>query len=96
MQERSLSLLGTEALTSVRNIFKNGEMAVTIPKYSEDSFQPNLEHLDIKHPFSSQTDLPIRDQINSYNYKITHTDKSRETTPRTGMLASCPWFFLGA
>lgn len=50
-------------------------MAVTIPKYSEDNCQPNLERLDIKHPFSSQTDLPIRDQINSCNYKITHTDR---------------------
>lgn len=49
-------------------------MAVTIPKYSEDNRQPKLEHLDIKHPFSSQADLPIQDQINSCSYKIIHTD----------------------
>lgn len=74
MWQCSLSLFETEALTSVRNIFKNGEMAVTISKYSEDNCQPKLEHLDIKHPFSSQTDLPIQDQVNSCNYKITHTN----------------------
>lgn len=49
-------------------------MAVTIPKYSEDNCQPKVEHLDLKHPFNSQADLPIQDQINSYSYKITHTD----------------------
>lgn len=74
MQEISLSLLETEALTMPGNIFKNEEMAVTIPKYSEDNCQPKLEHLDINHPFSSQADLPIQDQINRCNYKITHSD----------------------
>lgn len=84
MQQRSLSLFGTEALNSVRNIFKNGEMAVTIPKYSEDNSQPKLEHLDVKHPFSSQTDLPIQDQVNSCNYKITHinTESGNDTKNR--------------
>lgn len=45
---------------NARNIFKNGETAVTIPKYSEDNCQPKLEHLDIKHPFHSQANLPIQ------------------------------------
>lgn len=76
-------------------------MAVTIPKYSEDNCQPKLEHLDIKHPFNSQADLPIQDQINSYNYKITHTDTSsalgkQHREQLTVGPAFRPWLFLSA
>lgn len=84
-----------------RNILKNREVAVTIPKYSEDNCQPKLEHSDIKHPFDSQANLPIQDQINSYNYKVTHTDIESALGKwywecLTERPAFCPWYFLGA
>ena len=70
-------------------------MAVTIPKYSEDNCQPKLEHLDVKHPFSSQTDLPIQDQVNSCNYKITHINTESGNDTKNGdarfLSLAFPW-----